>query len=188
MVYGAIARRALRCDEVVLRGGPPAMVRVSHHRSSRNSSSSDGVTNGSTAAAAAAVRLPRCTRADSPGRWAPVDFARPFVINGGAIPRSRTKYWLPYGCRPTYWDRAAFERAVAKHGGTSLGSEEPKCHLPNLRRIVFTGSSTESKLFSSLRQIVFKDDRKAAQRNKERDHDNEDKVGRMQRSQQCPFG
>jgi len=117
------------------------------------------------------------------GRWLPLEKARGLVINGGAIPASRLKYWVPFGCRPTYWDLAALKTVAAAGGdtgcappggGTGSGaapvdgcSERLRCHLPSLRHVVFTGSSTAAVLFSALRETILGQSEVEAHRNKE---------------------
>ena len=68
--------------------------------------------------------LPPCIEGSFPGRWLPTDLARPLVTNGANIPRSRLKYWVPFGCRPTFWDIAALRRVAAAGGDTGPCGDE----------------------------------------------------------------
>jgi hypothetical protein len=89
------------------------------------------------------------------------------VVNGENIPEQRSKYWVPYGCRTTYWDLDALQRvaATAKSGSTS----ELRCNLPMLRRVVFTGRSVMAVLMAAMREHILKEPHEIAKRDKERD-------------------
>jgi hypothetical protein len=105
----------------------------------------------------------------------PIAEARRLVTNGDNIPTSRLKYWVPYACRPTYWDLAALE-AVAEAGGQSTCQGKSQtdrclyCRTDTLRKVVFTGMSVTSTLMAAMRRNIFGD--AEATRDKERDHKN----------------
>merc|ERR1712166_735201 len=111
----------------------------------------------------------RCTPADSLGRWLPVEKARPMVVNGDKIPTSRKNYWVPYGCRPTYWEISALEKVAA--GGKTTQDSELQCNLDALKNVIFTGVSVTSVLFASMRHHMFDESLETAARNKKRDHE-----------------
>ena len=102
----------------VLTSGPPAVVRVeaAHSRAG-------GV---ATSAGLAGLSLPRCAAQDAPGRWLPRADAVPLVTNGRNIPLARAKVWVPYGCRPTYWDIAALRRVAAADAAAAAGASEAR--------------------------------------------------------------
>jgi hypothetical protein len=135
-------------NEVIL-DGPPAVIRV--HESNY---------------IVPQDKLPLCRHADEPGRWIPTELARKLVVNGNSIPTSTLRYWAPYRCRTTYWDRTALQSLASN----SPSSSDLSCDLKTLTSVVFTGSSTESVLFSSLRQHILNESLSKSSRMKERDH------------------
>ena len=111
-------------------------------------------------------RLPHCTAEHSSwGRWLPLARARHLVINGASIPQDRQKYWVPYFCKSTYWDRAALSNVARK---TFMGNS--KCNFDALQNVLFLGDSTTSGLFASMREYIFGEKKKFAARNKVKDH------------------
>jgi hypothetical protein len=115
--------------------------------------------------------LPHCTAAHSSwGRWLPVSRAKHFVVNGGAIPRERTKYWVPYFCKGTFWDHAALSKVSQGHFKGSL-----ECNLDAFQRVLFTGDSTASGLFASMREFVLGEKHERARRDKAMDHVHQEK-------------
>ena len=101
--------------------GPPAVLRITAaatdqgHGQEHGQGGGQGIPTGGTAQPQALQprsicrELPRCGEdvGSLPGRWLPIKEARCLVVNGAAIPASRTKYWVPFACAPTFWDLAA---------------------------------------------------------------------------------
>ena len=110
--------------------------------------------------------LPHCSAQHSSwGRWLPLSQARQLIINGGSIPQDRKKYWVPYLCKSTYWDYAAFSNVARRK---FLGNSN--CNFVALQKVLFLGDSTTSGIFASMREFVFGEKKKLVARNKIEDH------------------
>jgi hypothetical protein len=123
----------------------------------------------------AAPFLPRCTYGDGFGRWVKTSRARNLVSNGHAIPNTVEKYWVPYNCRPTYWNADALKAVTAARGDTGCSKESRcdnrlVCAVSNLRAVIFTGASVASALFCNFREAILGEEHAAAARKKEREH------------------
>ena len=150
IVEGGEGKSYTRSNEVFK--APPALIRIQRSTQAQES----GISK----------TLPHCTAEHSSwGRWLPLARARHLIINGASIPQDREKYWVPYFCKSTYWDRAALSNVAERR---FIG--ESKCNLDSLKKVLFLGDSTTSGLFASMREYVFGENGNDVARNKTNDH------------------